>query len=66
MSGKIVNLDLFRTEEEIRSRSESDELKSMIGKSFRNLFARTGEAETEIMKLKETVNKLMVLVEKHA
>ena len=65
MSGKIVELDLFRTEEELRARTENEEIKTMIGKSFRNLFARTGEAETEIMKLKETVNELKLLVLKH-
>lgn len=65
MSGKIVELDLFRSEDEVRERRETDEIKAMIGKSFRNLFARTGEVETEIMRLKEAVDELKLRALRH-
>jgi hypothetical protein len=54
MSGKLVQLDLFRNEKAIAD----EEFKKMTAKSLRGLFARYNEIEYIILEMHKRVEKL--------
>lgn len=58
MSGKVIQLDMFMTEVAQQKQLENEELKKVLSKSIRGLFARYNELEYVILEMHKKIERL--------
>jgi hypothetical protein len=58
MAGKIVQLDLYTSEQEKKRVMDNEEFKKMVVKSIRGLFARYNEVEFAVLEMHKRIDQL--------